>query len=221
MPASSTKAAPSTALSAVTIIPAIGKPMRSAAVSGTDSAEFGDDQVALPDDGGDDGGLGRAEEEGHRGDREGDRVDEADVDLERQRHEQHEEGADEVAGDHRAAAVPSVHEHAGERTQEDARDRGHREDDADLERGAAGRDERAERDDVDPVADQRDQLAGPQQAEVAVREQAQVRRLAPQAGGLGSGLESSAGMAPDSAYAAPAVPGVAVAARRIVVGPIA
>ena len=94
----------------------------------------------------------------------------------------------DVAGDHRAAAVPSVHEHAGERAKEDARDRGHREDDADLEGGAAGGDERAERDDVDPVADQRDQLPGPQQAEVAVGEQAQVRRLAPQAGGLGSGL---------------------------------
>ena len=40
VPASSTKAAPRTALSAVTIIPAIGKPMRSAAVSGTDSAEL-------------------------------------------------------------------------------------------------------------------------------------------------------------------------------------
>ena len=38
--------------------------------------------------------LAGPEEEGHRGDREGDRVDEGDVDLERQRHEQHEEGAD-------------------------------------------------------------------------------------------------------------------------------
>ena len=40
VPASRTKAAPSTPASAVTIRPAIGKPMRSAAVSGTDSAEL-------------------------------------------------------------------------------------------------------------------------------------------------------------------------------------
>ena len=181
-------------------MPAIGKPMRSAAVSGTDSAEFAATRSRSLDDGRDDRGLGRAEEERHRGDREGDRVDETDVDLERQRHEQHQDGADDVAGDHRAAAVPSVHEHAGQRAEEDARDRGHREGDADLEGRAARGDERAERDDVDPVADQRDQLAGPQQAEVAVREQAQVRRLAPQAGGLGSGLRAGRpGSEPDSA----------------------
>ncbi len=138
------------------------------------------------------------------------------MDLERQRHGQHEGGADQVAGDHRAAAVPSVHEDARERAEEDARDRGHREDDADLEGGAAAGDQRAERDDVDPVADERDQLTGPQQAEVAVREQAQVRRLAPHA--CRPRLRPRTprpGSCPPRHTAAPAVPGVAVAGRMI------
>ena len=98
---------------------------------------------------------------------------------------EHEQGADDVAGDHRQAAIPAVDEDAGQRTQDHARDRGGREGQPHLERGAARRHQRAERDDVDAIAEQRDQLAGPQQAEVAVADEAQVGRLATHAGHLG------------------------------------
>ena len=78
-------------------------------------AEFAVTRSRSLDDRRDDRRLGRPEEEGHRRDEERDDVDEADVDLEHERHGQHEAGADEVAGDHRPPPVPSVDERAGQR----------------------------------------------------------------------------------------------------------
>ena len=112
-------------------------------------------------------------------DEEDQRVDEDDVGDRGERDEQHDRRAQDVADDHHFLVVPAVDERAGDRAEEQVRERGREEDEPGRERrpGRGGHD-RDERELVEPVAEQRDELARPQRRERAVEGEADVWVLA-------------------------------------------
>ena len=133
-------------------------------------------EVVLRDDPRQDRALRRPEEDRDRRDEEDERVGEREVRHRRERDQQHEPGPQQVADDHHLAVVPAVDEAAGDRPEQQVRQRRDEEHRADGDRGV-GRVEHDERqrDLVDPVAERADELAGPQGAERAVEGEADVR----------------------------------------------
>ena len=99
------------------------------------------------------------------------------LDPDHQRDQQHQPGPQEVADDHGHAPVPAVHQGAGQRAQQHVRRGGHGQRDAQVQRRAQVDDQHAQRHLVDAVAEEADQLADPQQREVAVADQGQVGGL--------------------------------------------
>ena len=78
------------------------------------------------------------------------------------RQEQDDRGAQDVADDHRLLVVPAIDERARDRAEEQVRQRGREEDETGRERGARrDRHDGDERELVEPVAEQRDELARP------------------------------------------------------------
>ena len=92
---------------------------------------------------------------------------------------QHDRRPQDVADDQDLLVVPAVDERARDRAEEQVRQRGREEDEAGGER-RAGRDrhDRDQRELVEPVAEQRDQLTRPQRRERAVEGEPDVRMLA-------------------------------------------
>ena len=173
--------------------------MMSAIVSPTHSAELAREQVLLVDDPRQDRHPRRPEEDRDRGDEEDQRVDEQDVRDRRDRDEQDDRGAQEVADDHDLLVVPAVDEGAGDRAEEQVREGRGEEDEAGAS-ARAGRDadDERERELMEPVAEQRDELAGPQRRERAVEGEPDVgvvadRARRPRSGGPGSGWRSVGG----------------------------
>ena len=84
------------------------------------------------------------------------------------------EPADDVGGDHHAAAVEAVADHAAQEQEGDGRHR-HRDPDERQRRGRVGQrvDLPRHRDEEDAVAEQRDAHPAPQQAEVAMAQRRQ------------------------------------------------
>ncbi len=99
------------------------------------------------------------------------------LDADHHRDQQHQPGAQDVADDHGHAAIPSVHQGARQRTQQHVRRGGHGQRDAQVQRRAQLDQQHAQRHLVDAVAEEADQLAGPQQREVAVADEGQVGGL--------------------------------------------
>ena len=120
-------------------------------------------------------GPRRPEEDRDRRHEEDQRVDQDQVDRRRDRHEQDRRRPQEVADDHDLLLVPAVHERAGDRAQEQVRQRGGEEHEAHRERRVGRReDQERQRDLVHPVAEQADELAHPERRERAVEGQPDV-----------------------------------------------
>ena len=83
----------------------------------------------------------------------------------------------EVADDHGGAAVQSVDQGARQRSQQQARRGGGAQGQAQVQGRADLQHQHAQRHLVDPIAEERDELPGPEQREVPVAEERQVRRL--------------------------------------------
>ena len=153
--------------------------MTSAIVSPSHSAALAVIEFVVLDDLRQDRDPGRPEEHRDRRHQEAQRVDEQDVGHGSQWDEQDHGRAEDVADDQHLALVPAIHERARERRQEQVRERRRQEDERGRERGPRhGEDHHADGQLVDPVAEQRDQLAGPQRRERPVEGQPDVGVLA-------------------------------------------
>ena len=92
---------------------------------------------------------------------------------------QHDRRAEDVADDHHFLVVPAVDERARDRAEKHVREHGREEDEPRREhRSGRGGHDRDECQLVEPVAEQRDELARPQRRERAVEREADVRMLA-------------------------------------------
>ena len=100
-------------------------------------------------------------------------------------------GAQDVADDHHLLVVPAIDERARDRAEQQVRERGREEDEAGRQRRAGrDRDDRDQRELIEPVAEQRDELAGPQRRERAVEREPDVRVLADALDRAGRGTRS-------------------------------
>jgi hypothetical protein len=106
--------------------------------------------------------AGWSEEDGDGRDEEHERVDEVHVRHGRDRYEQDRSGPEQVAGDEDLLVVPAIDQRAGHRAQEQVRQcRGHEDQGRRQHRARRDQDDGRERDLVDPIAEQRDELTGP------------------------------------------------------------
>ena len=153
--------------------------MTSAIVSPTHSAELALSRSSSGHDLRQDRHPRRPEEDRDGGDQEDQRVDQDDVGDRGDRDDQDDRGAQDVADDHHLLVVPAVDERARDRAEQQVRERGREEDEPGRERrpGRDG-DDRDERQLVEPVAEQRDELARPERRERAVEREADVWVLA-------------------------------------------
>ena len=136
-------------------------------------------QVLLGDDPRQDGLAGRPEEDRDRRDQEHERVGEPDVVQDGHRDQQHRGRPQDVRDHQHLLLVPAVHVGAGDRGEDEVRHHAHEEGQGHRERRVRDLvDEGGQGDLVHPVAEQADDLAGPQGRERRVEREAHVGVLA-------------------------------------------
>ena len=128
---------------------------------GDGDRRVGGHEVRLIDDQRHDRVFRWAEQDAHCRDGEGQDVDQPDVDVRGNGHQQHQPRTDNVAADHRQSSVPSVRKRSGERAEHDVGHRGHGEGNPHLQRVAPRRHQECECHLVDAIAEQAHQLPDP------------------------------------------------------------
>ena len=149
--------------------PANAQPRISVRFSPVESSELARSRRPRRDDLREDRQLGGVEEDAGRGDREAEHEDGRQRAVGDEGDRKHQEGPHQVRRDHQPALVEPVDGHAGERAEEDVRERVEGEDGAGAEGGARALvDEPREGERGQPVADLGDELARPEQQEAGV-----------------------------------------------------